>query len=129
MERFSGAEAAIEIVNVPDFALEIARQLVGFRNGISGYCIYGDGSLLTRELGRDPFPLPEKGQSIPIERLFDATNANGQGEEMFLKHREFSYQAEYRLIWNVDVPPDEPLIVNAPLARRFCRRLGPADIA
>lgn len=128
MDRFEGSEAAIEIFNVPDFALEVARQLVGFQNGISGYCIYGDSMMLAREVGNDPFPLPNDGGDIPMERLLQAVNLSGQNEQMFLKHSDYVYQAEYRMIWNVDVAPKEPIIISAPRARKFCRKLSHADI-
>jgi hypothetical protein len=128
MERFEGAQAAIEIFNVPDFALEVGRQLVGFQNGVSGYCIYGDGASLTRALRGDPFPLPEDGSDIPFERLWQAVGNATQNEEMFIKHRDYSYQAEYRMIWNVDVPPNDPIVVKAPKARDFCRPISAADI-
>lgn len=40
MNDFSHCDAAIEITNTVEFASEIARQLAGFKAGVSGNCIY-----------------------------------------------------------------------------------------
>ncbi|WP_340644451.1 hypothetical protein [Phenylobacterium sp.] len=127
MSKFDGCDACIEITNVPDFALEISRHLVGFRNGISGHCIYG-GRSLVRHMQGDPFPLPEGGGNVPIEQLFQSVAAAAQQEDLLLKERRFSYQAEHRLLWFVDTPPDHNIVVKAPNARAFCRRVDPAEI-
>ena len=129
MDKFSGCDAAIEITNIPDFALAIARQIAGYTNGISGYCIYANSRVLVRHTDSDPFPLPEDPkEGIPMDRLFTATAAAGQGEDLVLKHSKYAYQAEYRLIWNIDKAPDNSLTITAPEARQFCRRVSAEEL-
>jgi hypothetical protein len=130
MERFSGCNAAIEITNVPDFALAVARQLAGFTNGVSGYCIYAANRILVRHVDTDPFPLPaDPKEGISMDRMFAATAAASQLEDMFLKSSNYSYQAEYRLIWNMDKPLPDNIIISAPDARQFCRRITPEELS
>jgi hypothetical protein len=129
MERFSDCDAVIEITNVPEFALAVARQLAGFTSGVSGYCIYAANRVLVRHVGADPFPLPtDPKEGIPMDRLFAATAAASQHEDMFLKSSDYAYQAEYRLIWNIDKPTQDNVIITAPDARQFCRRVSSEEI-
>lgn len=129
LEKFSGCDAAIEITNVPDFALAVARQLAGYTSGISGYCIYADNRILVRHVENDPFPLPtDPKEGIPMERMFAAAEAAGQGEDLFLKQSKYAYQAEYRLIWNIDKPPQDHLTVTSMEARQFCRLVSEDEL-
>jgi hypothetical protein len=125
MQRFSGCDAAIEITNVPDFALAVARQLAGFTSGMSGYCIYAANRILVRHVDADPFPLPtDPNEGIPMDRMFAAAAAASQHEDMFLKNSVHAYQAEYRLIWNIDRPPlQDNVVITSLEARQFCRRV------
>lgn len=129
MSKFAGCNAAIEITSVADFAFEIARQLAGFNSGLSGYCIYANSRALVRHVENDPFPLPQDSNSeIPIKRIFEAASKAAQDEDLFIKHQKYAYQAEYRLIWNLDKAPLEHIVVVAPNAREFCRRVSPEEL-
>jgi len=129
MTAFSGCDAAIEITNIPDFAQAVARQLKGFVSGISGHCIYA-GRILVRHTDSDPFPLPaDPKEGIPLDRMFAATAEASKHEDLFLKHRRYAYQAEYRLIWNVDhAPPAGSIIISSTEARQFCRRVSDEEV-
>jgi hypothetical protein len=129
MQRFSGCDAAIEITNVPDFALAVARQLAGFTSGMSGYCIYAANRVLVRHVDADPFPLPaDPKEGIPMDRMFAATADASQGEDMLLKNTIYAYQAEYRLIWNIDKPPQDNIVITSLEARQFCRHVTPEEL-
>ena len=129
MIKFSGCNAAIEITNVLEFASEVARQLAGFTSGLSGYCIYADTRVLVRHVESDPFPLPQDPKSgIPIERMLEAASNAAQDEDLFVKHQKYAYQAEYRIIWNLDKAPLEHTVVFVPNARKFCRRVSPEEL-
>lgn len=130
MTKFSGCDAVIEISNVPEFALSIARQLAGYTSGISGYCIYANSRILVRHVDGDPFPLPaDPKEEIPMERMFSAMESASQGEDLFLKKNTYAYQAEYRLIWNLDKPPDDSIIISSREAVRYCRRVDPEELS
>ena len=127
MRAFDGCDSAIEITNVADFGLEIARHLPGFQRGLSGYCIYSQGSLLMRDIPEKPFPLPSEEQ-LTEQVLREAAAKAAQEERFFLKAPKFAAQAEYRLIFAMDDPPSGPLVLHAPRARDFCRKVGPAEL-
>jgi len=84
----------------------------------------------TKKTDSDPFPLieKEKNEGIGIDRMFDAAADAGQGEELFLKPRTYAYQAEYRLIWNIDTKPQDFISVKSPDARQFCRKVASSEI-
>jgi hypothetical protein len=129
IEKFDGCDAAIEITDVPQFALAVARQLPGFISGLSGYCIYADSRILARQVDRDPFPLPQDpNEQIPIGRILEATHDAALEEDLFLKQQQYSYQAEYRMIWNMDKEPLPFCIINSMEATQFCRRVSPEEI-
>jgi hypothetical protein len=129
MQRFSDCDAVIEITNVPEFALAVARQLAGFTSGVSGYCIYAANRILVRHVDADLFPLPaDPKEGILMDRMFAATAAASQNEDMFLKSSVYAYQAEYRLIWNMDKPPQDAVIITSVDARKFCRRVSSEEL-
>lgn len=128
VNTFVGTNAAIEITQIGDFGLAVARQLSGFVSGVSGHCIYA-GRILNRHVRADPVPLP-KGQSrdIPIESLFEAVGAASLEDDMFLKDIKYAGQGEYRLIWNLDKPSDDTITIFAPDAIQFCRKVAMDEI-
>lgn len=128
MEKFEGTEGAIEITNVPEFALALSRQLAGFVSGISGHCIYA-GRILERHVAHDPFPLAnDPNEQISMERVFTAAAQAGQDEDMLLKEKRYAYQAEYRLIWTIDKEIPDFIDINSLEARQFCRKVSTEEL-
>jgi hypothetical protein len=60
--------------------------------------------------------------------MFAATEAASQGEDMFLKESIHAYQVEYRLIWNIDKPPQDNIVITSLEARQFCRRVTAEEL-
>ena len=128
LSEFSGADAAIQIDDVVEFARCVADQLAGSTGGMSGACSYVDTKYLIKSVSGDPFPLPKDGGTIPVEDVLMATQRANLGEDRFLKHRRFVGQAEYRFVWSVDHPAADYITIKAPEARRFCRALSAEEI-
>lgn len=127
MGKFEGCDAAFEIFDVPNFALEVARQLAGFRNGTSGHCIYR-GYAISRRTAEDAVLGDGSGQEITFEDMVRLVGDAAGAEHLLLKAPRFAYQEEYRLIWNTDAEVGSNIIVKAPFARQYCRRLEPNEI-
>lgn len=127
MDRFSGCDGAIQITSVPDFGLEIAKQLAGFEGGLSGYCLYAKHRLLYREVPHDPFPQADQ-EPVSFDDMLIAMQNAGLDEHYFLKNAEYAYQAEYRLIWGVDRVNADFIDLICPEAIQFCRRVDPSEI-
>lgn len=128
MAAFSDCDTAIQINDVPGFANAVSRQLAGFRSGLSGHCIYG-GHLVTRHVSKAPFELPEDGGGVDGNKLLAAMAEVGANEDLFLKDRRYEYQAEYRMLWEMDRRPPPSLILECPEARQFCRKVLAGEIA
>ncbi|ULR44203.1 hypothetical protein [Rhizobium sp. K102] len=118
-----GRNSAFQITNTVGFAREISRQLVGFRHGLEGSCIYRDRKLISRALDYDfeKYKLPDG--NIDMQGLFDAGNALGGPELVLLKNKNYQQQAEYRLLWEVDTLKADYIDVVAPNARQYCRKV------
>lgn len=129
LRKFEGSEGVIEITNVPEFASAVARQLAGFVSGVSGHCIYTGKRILMRHVPYDPFPLPnDSSEQVPVEQMLAAAAQAGQDEEKLLKERQYAYQAEYRLLWNIDKEVPEYIDLKSLEARQFCRRVSSEEL-
>jgi hypothetical protein len=121
MERFN-CDAAIRVKNTTAFALAIARQLPGLRQGFEGSCYYRDGSI---EADIGDFELDQL-RTSPGEASLDLGKLGGfalsmAGAAVYFKKREvYQHQSEYRFIWLVDHEVPGPVAVICPEARSFC---------
>jgi len=57
----------------------------------------------------------------------DLGGALGGAELVLLKRKKYEGQQEYRLLWELDAIKGEHIDVIAPNARKFCRKVGPAE--
>lgn len=128
MSMFDGADAVIEVTNTLEFGHSIARQLSGFRLGISGHCIYG-GRILSREYLGDPSQgLRDEDGNVSIDRTMNRANEISQDEDFFLKDMQFQSQSEYRWMWEVDDLNGDEIYVHSLDAQNFCRPIDPREI-
>ncbi|MDO8379131.1 MAG: hypothetical protein Q7T09_09070 [Phenylobacterium sp.] len=112
-----------EIIDPPAFGAEVARQIAGFRRGMSGHCLYReDDSFLARAIDFDPerHRRPDGGVELSAPALAQQI---GGDETVLLKSTRYRTQAEYRLMWELDRLDSDHLFVDAPSARQFCRRV------
>jgi len=120
-------EWAFEITNTVGFALEVSRQLPGFRHGLEGSCLYRSDTGIKRAIDFDyeKYKLPDG--SIDMQMIFDAGGALGGPELLLMKRKKYESQQEYRLLWELDVANGDYIDVTAPNARQHCRKVLDSD--
>jgi hypothetical protein len=120
-----GADSYFRITDTPRFAAAIATKLPGFDGGVEGNCIYTDSRVLRRHIPTDPKDIPQNPDgSLPMSGMRSVIGSIAGVEVYLLKHRSFSHQAEYRLIWRTRGEAPNVLFVECPEARKFCDRGG-----
>ena len=121
--------AAFQITNTVYFALEISRQLVGFKGGLEGSCIYRADASIKRSIDFDLSKAEGPDGNIDMQAIFDAGAQLGGPELLLLKQKHHERQQEYRLLWVLDTVGADYVDVIAPLARQFCRKIEPSEWA
>jgi hypothetical protein len=111
--REVGYDACLEIHDTVNFGLAVAEQLGDFVQGWEGQCQYGNERFLGEE--SDQFAADNSRDSIRREVDRVAGNA------MFLKHRSYSHQAEYRFLWDVNQRVSGTIDIVSLRAREYCR--------
>lgn len=117
----------IAITDTTAFAAQVARQIPGCNAGIEGFCLYNASEVL-RCFDDRPFPNPRDVPPDQFPAMLQNYMAPHVIEAYFLKRYDFVKEAEYRFIWFVDAPNKATTIVQAPLARTFCRRVTPRTV-
>lgn len=120
-------DSAFEIFNTNAFALEVSRQLIGFRGGVEGNCIYRPTREINRNINADMSDYELQGGGIDMAFLNEAIRKMGGEEVVLLKKLSYRNQAEYRLLWELDQPIEGFVDIKVPLARQYCRRVDPSE--
>lgn len=120
-------DSAFEITNTVGFAIQISRQLTGFRSGIEGSCIYRPDTNIKRPIDLDIDKYKRPDGSFDMKMVADAGAKLGGPERLLLKRKQYESQQEYRLLWELDAIDLDHVDVVAPLARQFCRRIEPKE--
>jgi len=123
--RDFGCNSFIRIHDPAEFGRRVSRHVPGFRMGGEGPCMYQHLRLIEVSL-----PDEELVASKPSRRSKQKdVQALIQRYTLFLKHKSFSHQAEYRLVWLSDSKEQpEYLDIKAPEARGLCSREGAFEI-
>lgn len=120
-------DSAFEITNTVAFCNEIGRQLVGFRQGIEGSCIYRKSRIVKRSIDLNLDDHLNKHRqpdgTLNIQTLPHIAEHLGGAELVLLKKNTYAHQQEYRLLWELDTIVSDHVDVVAPLARQYCRRI------
>lgn len=121
-------DSAFAIQDPLSFAVEIARQLPGFRGSMQGNCIYRPNTIINREFSVDieKYKLPDG--TIDMQMIFDAGAALGGPERLLLKTKRYELQREYRFLWFVDKVRGEHLDIECPNAVQYCRRVELSEL-
>ncbi|CAG2132486.1 hypothetical protein [Cupriavidus numazuensis] len=120
-----GADSGIVITDPVAFAREVANVLPGFRRTVQGPCSYQGYRAIESDLGHIDFGCneetsdPSKLDQGAVQQAFSTMLTE---DAYFIKHSDFHAECEYRVVWEVDHVADRPRIVNAPGARKYCRR-------
>jgi hypothetical protein len=91
-------DSAFQIMNTVGFAVEVARQLPGFRQGLEGSCIYRAERQIRRDIDFDIEKYNRPDGTVDMQMMFDAGQALGGSELVLLKHKRYEHQQEYRII-------------------------------
>jgi hypothetical protein len=120
-----GCGSFVRIHDAAEFGRRVSRHVPGFRSGGEGPCMYQHLRLVEAGL-----PEPNAGQGGRSSRSQrEAVQALIQQYTLFLKHKSFSHQAEYRLVWlsgAAGLP--EHLDIRVPEARELCSREGSFEL-
>jgi hypothetical protein len=118
-DLFSGLpyDGCFEISNVAAFGLAVAKEIPGFRVGKEGHCIYAAHRVIGLESEVFELDVPRDNQLHAAE---DAAE-----ELLFLKHKRYAHQAEYRMIWHTSEEVSGTLDIQSEEAVSYCRRVPP----
>ncbi|HEY8215239.1 MAG TPA: hypothetical protein VIG36_14040 [Methylocystis sp.] len=116
-------DSVFQIMNTVHFALEVSRQIAGFRHGLEGNCIYRDKLAINRKIDFELEKYKSPDGNIDMRAFMDAGQALGGPELVLLKTKQYQSQLEYRLLWEVDVTSGDYVDVIVPNARQYCRRV------
>ena len=119
---FNG-KCAIKINNPTLFGLEVSKKLPFVDSGLEGHCNYVESRVhfLDSEIENNRILHSLDFENDPNARaLFQQITL---GMELFLKHKKYKHQQEYRLIWFSKPTVKESIVVKCPEATEFCQKL------
>lgn len=118
--------SAIVIHDTVPFAAAVARALPGYRQGLEGFCEYQDGRLIYQKLPHGALEALHEKHKLPDGKMnmdFIHELANHSAiQQMLLKDSKYSYQLEYRLIWEC-TQIENYIDIKIPEALQFCKRI------
>lgn len=120
--------SAFEIFDTVAFAHAISRQLVGFRFGQEGHCLYEDDFAIRRAVDFKLQDHIRPDNTMDMNVIFDIQNQIAGREHVLAKGIKYQHQCEYRLLWELDKLDGDHQFVEAPEARSFCRQLKPSEL-
>jgi hypothetical protein len=121
MESF-GCDSYLRIDDITEFGLRIARHIPGLVGGAEGPCLYMQTKVIEKDLGYidlSRFKAPD-GDKVDQGRVSGFINEQMGHLPFFLKHRNFSNQSEYRLLWFTAASIADYIDVQVPEARDVC---------
>lgn len=130
MQQFR-SNGYFRIVDTHFFGRAIANRLTGCTDGLEGFCTYKDHHVVQKRLPLHVaavFDRSEDNGGPDLEKASLAVMGIAGAEAFFSKRREFAHQGEYRLIWNMDRPIDQPVFVDCPEALQYCEKVTGAPV-
>lgn len=124
MESF-GYDSYFRIENCTKFGIAISKHIPGLISGFEGPCLYQDKKIIERDIG-----------IIDVNQFKDSQNPGIVREDVlksfilsrlghfpvFLKHKSYEHQVEYRFAWPVKGIVSDYLDIKVPEAIQFCRK-------
>jgi hypothetical protein len=123
MRRFG--DACFRIHDPLAFAQAIAGEILSFRGGYEGFCLYQADRTVLRELGSyAEAGLIDGGDGKFALQVGGPEEANlNSPDRYFIKLMKYSSEAEYRWIWQTARQSSPTLDIVCPEAREFCDRV------
>ena len=123
--RDFGCDSFIRIHDPAEFGRRVSRHVPGFRMGGEGPCMYQHLRLIEASLPDEKVGVRKSSRSAKRNDV----QALIQHYALFLKHKSFSHQAEYRLVWQSDSDDlSEHLDIKVPEARELCSTQGTFEL-
>ncbi|HRG69878.1 MAG TPA: hypothetical protein PLS73_13600 [Saprospiraceae bacterium] len=113
------ATCAIKIYNSAYFGLEIAKELQAVQQGIEGDCNYVDDKTIELDFSVQQDLINKSGFANDLAFQIEMQRKVST-KALFLKHKKYNYQKEYRLIWFSENRVLTPVVVKIPQARLVC---------
>ena len=114
-----GCDSFIRIHDPSEFGARIAKHIPGFVSGGEGPCMYQYARLIETDVDRG------SGLALNSPHINESIANALQHYPYFLKHRSFSHQAEYRLLWFSSASNGaDYLDIKVPEARELCSLVG-----
>lgn len=121
--RDFNAVGAIKIWDTIGFAYEIAQCIKNFTSGLEGNCIYDDTRVFRLKNDKRLSELYKNKDAINHLEFMQEFRLLTSDREIFLKHTKYKYQQEYRLVWYVNNPIDQGLLIKCPALIEMCERI------
>lgn len=116
-----GCNSYMRIHDPAEFGIRVSKHIPGFSSGGEGPCMYQHLRLIDVSLQQ----LTKPGASASEKHDQSKVAALIQQYAIFLKHKSFSHQAEYRLVWHSDISTREDYLdIKVPEAIELCSREG-----
>lgn len=116
-------DSGFRINDTTKFAECVAFHIPGFSGGIEGPCHYLPVRSVTRDLGpQDLERFKSSTGGRPSPELLGFMNQVAGAESLFIKHKSYASQSEYRLLWLAREDTPEYIDIKCPEARAFCTR-------
>ena len=117
-------ESGFRILDSVRFAEAISMQIPGFIGGMQGLCVYRDNLLIRKSLEESVKSPEDYDDPEQWAKDYDRFVGLHMRDSLFLKHRSFSHQSEYRFIWFAIGEEQRHLDICCPAAAELCQIIG-----
>ena len=125
LKKAFNRDSYIRINDSTEFAIRIARHVPSLTTGFEGPCLYQTRKVINRSIDHmDTTQFHDQSDpSKPNRELLEKfTREQMAHYPFFLKHKFYSHQVEYRLLWMTSAPADGFIDIKVPEAIAFCSR-------
>ena len=121
LEASFATESGFRILDSVRFAEAISMQIPGFVGGLQGLCVYRDNLLVKKSLEESVKPPDSYDDPEQWAKDYDRFVGIHMRDSLFLKHRSYAHQCEYRFIWFAMGEETRHIDICCPAAAKFCQ--------
>lgn len=118
-------DSYIHINNSTNFGIAISRHIPGLISAFEGPCLYQSMKIIERDLGYidiNQFRDSQKPHPVRRDLLNEFIISQMQHYPLFLKHKSYAHQSEYRFVWITRNETVDYLDIKVPEAIQFCQQ-------
>jgi len=119
------SDSYIRINDSTKFGIEIAKHIPGVVRAFEGPCLYQTNKIMSLDSGYidiGQFRDPRYPQNIRVDRLKNFVSSKARHYPLFLKHKSYAHQSEYRFVWLTNNTTEDFLDIKVPGAIQFCEK-------